>query len=177
MFARASNVRPFVSIDTPLQNAGYAHPVTVGTNVESLVSNSPEQTEMHAAAVVARLRPGDVVLLSGELGAGKTTFVRGAARALGVDAPVTSPSFTIGNIYAGTAADVAHVDLYRLHAIDSTDEAVLDDFLGAGRITFIEWPHDELADLDAVRGVVTLAHVGGDRRDLRIEWRANGGPA
>src|ERR1035437_4079278 len=119
MFARASNVRPFVSIDTPLQNAGYAHPVTVGTNVESLVSNSPEQTEMHAAAVVARLRPGDVVLLSGELGAGKTTFVRGAARALGVDAPVTSPSFTIGNIYAGTAADVAHVDLYRLDALDS----------------------------------------------------------
>lgn len=160
-----------------MRAAGYAHPVTVKTNVESLVSDSPEQTERLAAGVAARLRPGDVVLLTGDLGSGKTTFVRGAARELGVHARVTSPSFAIGNLYAGERVEVAHVDLYRLDAIDSTDEAVLEDFLGPGRIAFIEWPHDELADLDAVRAVVTLAHAGSDMRDLRIEWRENGGPA
>lgn len=111
------------------------------------------------------------MLLAGQLGAGKTTFVRGAARALGVNDPVTSPTFAIGNLYAAAGGEVAHVDLYRLDAIDVTDEAVLDDFLGPQRITFVEWPHDELAALPGVRAVVTLAHAGGDDREIGIEWR------
>jgi len=76
-------------------------------------SDGPAATEALGAEVAAGLSPGDVVLVSGELGAGKTTFVRGASRALGVEGPITSPTFTIGRRYRGDVS-VAHVDLYRL---------------------------------------------------------------
>src|SRR5918992_1667785 len=78
-------------------------------------THGPGETEAAGAALARRLRPGDVVLVSGELGTGKTTFVRGACRALGVEGPVTSPTFTIGHVLAGRL-EVAHVDLYRLEA-------------------------------------------------------------
>lgn len=162
---------PFVQINTPCTLAGYAQPMNVRSNVETLSSRSAEDTERIAAELAARLVPGDVVLLAGELGAGKTTFVRGAARALGVSDPVTSPTFAIGNLYTAPGAEIAHIDLYRLDSIDVTDEAVLEDFLGPARIAFIEWPHDELAALPAVRAVVELAHAGGDRRELSVDWR------
>lgn len=141
------------------------------SNVERLRSESPEATGRIAASLAARLRGGDVVLLAGELGAGKTTFVRGAAGALGAAGPITSPTFAIGNIYAGSPLEIAHVDLYRLDSIDMTDEAVLDDFLGPDRVTFVEWPHDELTSLEGLRAVVTLAHAGGDAREIEIDWR------
>src|SRR4051812_1001907 len=86
------------------------------------------ETEAAGARLAAELRPGDVVLVSGELGAGKTTFVRGAARALGVDGPVTSPTFEIGHLHAGRV-DVAHLDLYRLPTLAGEDPALLDDYL------------------------------------------------
>src|SRR5262249_44330840 len=88
-------------------------------------SSSPDATEAAGATLAGELAPGDVVLVSGELGAGKTTFVRGAARALGVTARVTSPTFTIGHLYAGKP-DVAHLDLYRL---DGAEPGLLDDYL------------------------------------------------
>lgn len=138
---------------------------------ETILSRSPAQTEEIAARLAASLLPGDVVLLAGELGSGKSTFVRGAARALGVSGPVTSPSFAIGNFYAGESVEVAHLDLYRLDKLDVSDEAVLDDFLGPGRIAFVEWPHDELERLGDVRAVVTLSHAGGDSREIAVEWR------
>src|SRR5579871_6010382 len=89
----------------------------------TLRSSGPEETEEIGARLARRLRPGDVVLLSGELGSGKTTLVRGAARALGITEPVTSPTFNIGQRYPATApvTFVSHVDLYRLTSLRDED--------------------------------------------------------
>jgi tRNA threonylcarbamoyladenosine biosynthesis protein TsaE len=129
--------------------------------------NSAE-TEAAGAALAAELRPGDVVLVSGELGAGKTTFVRGAARGLGVEGPVTSPTFEIGHLYAGRV-EVAHLDLYRLPTLAGEDPALLDDYLTADRVAFVEWPGTEGATFDGVAARVTIHHRGGDRREIEIE--------
>lgn len=130
-----------------------------------------DETEAVAAQLAQRLRPGDVVLVSGDLGAGKTTFVRGACRALGVSAAVTSPSFTLARRYAGTVP-ISHLDLYRLGDLDAEDPALLADELGADRVTFVEWPEvGAPASLDADRVVarVRLEHRGGDRRMVVVE--------
>jgi tRNA threonylcarbamoyladenosine biosynthesis protein TsaE len=134
------------------------------------VSRSPEETERAGAALAAGLAPGDVVLVSGELGAGKTTFVRGAARALGVTEPVTSPTFVVGHLYEAPGVRVAHLDLYRLGGLDDEDPGLLDPYFGPDVVTFVEWP--ERVGLDALLGErpiarrVSLAHAGGDRRRL-----------
>jgi len=104
------------------------------------ISTSAEQTESLGAELASGLAGGDVVLISGDLGAGKTTFVRGACRALGVEEPVTSPTFTIGRTYRGDQIGISHLDLYRLESLEGEDPALLDDYLGAERIAFIEWP-------------------------------------
>jgi tRNA threonylcarbamoyladenosine biosynthesis protein TsaE len=131
-------------------------------------SASPEETEAAGAELAAGLEPGDVVLVSGELGSGKTTFVRGAARRLGVEEPVTSPTFTIGQLYAGSP-DVAHLDLYRLESLAGEDPALLDDYLTPDRVAFLEWPAAAEPRLDSVRARVRLEHLGGDRRRIVIE--------
>ncbi|ADB51315.1 tRNA (adenosine(37)-N6)-threonylcarbamoyltransferase complex ATPase subunit type 1 TsaE [Conexibacter woesei] len=131
-----------------------------------------EETEALAARVAAALEPGDVVLLSGELGAGKTTFVRGAARALGVTGAVTSPTFTIGRRYEGRVG-VSHLDLYRLGDLEEEDPALLSDYLAPERIAFVEWPEiaeSALADAGvAVAARVRLEHRGGDAREITVE--------
>ncbi len=132
-------------------------------------SASAEQTEAAGAELALRLRPGDVVLVSGELGAGKTTFVRGAARALGVDGPVTSPTFTIGHVLAGRV-EVAHLDLYRLATLEGEDPGLLDDYLTPERIGFVEWPAVGEAVLVHVAASVRLKHAGGDRRRIEVEF-------
>ncbi|HEX5224406.1 MAG TPA: tRNA (adenosine(37)-N6)-threonylcarbamoyltransferase complex ATPase subunit type 1 TsaE [Solirubrobacteraceae bacterium] len=129
----------------------------------------PEETEALGASLAEGLRDGDVVLVRGELGAGKTTLVRGAARALGVSDPVTSPTFAIGNRYRGTGPLVSHLDLYRLGALDGEEPDLLADYLGPGRIAFVEWPPDGEAELAGARIAVTLEHAGGDRRTVRVE--------
>ena len=134
---------------------------------------APHETEALAAELAERLRPGDVVLVSGELGAGKTTFVRGACRALGVRAPVTSPTFTIARRYDG-AVPVSHLDLYRLGGLADEDPALLADELAEDRVAFVEWPEVGapvgLAP-DRVAARVRLEHRGGDRRLVRVERR------
>src|SRR5213595_1317198 len=100
---------------------------------------SPADTEALAAELAATLRPGDVVLISGELGAGKTTFVRGAARALGVEGPLTSPTFTIGSRHAGRLP-VTHLDLFRLDDLAGEEPALLADYLTPDAVAFVEWP-------------------------------------
>ena len=132
-------------------------------------TSSPEETERAGAALAATLAPGDVVLVSGELGAGKTTFVRGAARALGVTEPVTSPTFVVGHLYD---AGVAHLDLYRLAGLDDEDPGLLDPYFGPDTVTFVEWPEraESAADLGgrAIARHVTLEHAGGDRRRIEV---------
>ena len=130
-------------------------------------TSSPEETEAVGAELAARLRPGDVVLVSGELGSGKTTFVRGACRALGVEEPVTSPTFTIGTVHAG-ALEVAHLDLYRLDSVAGEDPALLDDYLTPERIGFVEWPEAGEPAISNVAARVRLEHRGGDRRAIEL---------
>jgi tRNA threonylcarbamoyladenosine biosynthesis protein TsaE len=132
-----------------------------------LLSDSAAATEAAGAQLAARLAPGDVVLVSGELGSGKTTFVRGACRALGVTAPVTSPTFTIGQVYAG-AVEVAHLDLYRLETLDGEDPSLLEDYLTAERIGFVEWPSVGEPEIERVAATVRLEHAGEDRRRVEI---------
>jgi tRNA threonylcarbamoyladenosine biosynthesis protein TsaE len=136
-------------------------------------TSGPQETEGLAAALAATLRPGDVVLVAGELGAGKTTFVRGACRALGVRGAVTSPTFTIGRRYDDGSVPISHLDLYRLAGLEDEDPALLADYLGAERVAFVEWP--EIAEPELVRapGVrvaarVLLEHRGGDRRRVVV---------
>jgi tRNA threonylcarbamoyladenosine biosynthesis protein TsaE len=132
-------------------------------------TDAPEETEALGAALAADLRPGDVVLVAGELGAGKTTFVRGAARALGVREPVTSPTFTIGARYHGRVP-VAHLDLYRLGGdLAAEDPGLLEDYLTPDAIAFVEWPDAAAPEL-AGRRVrhVRLAHAGADARTVEI---------
>jgi tRNA threonylcarbamoyladenosine biosynthesis protein TsaE len=131
-------------------------------------TSSPEETEAAGAALAARLRPGDLVLVVGELGSGKTTFVRGAAKALGVTDPVTSPTFTIGQLYGGGPVEVAHLDLYRLQSLAGEDPALLDDYLTPERIGFVEWPEAAAPQLERVAARVEIRHLGGDLREIEI---------
>jgi tRNA threonylcarbamoyladenosine biosynthesis protein TsaE len=133
----------------------------------TIETSTPEETEAAGAALAERLAPGDVVLVGGELGSGKTTFVRGAARALGVTDTVTSPTFTIGQLYEGRV-EVAHVDLYRLSGLAGEDPALLDDYLTPDRVAFVEWPEIAEAIVERLAARVTIAHAGGDRRRIEI---------
>jgi tRNA threonylcarbamoyladenosine biosynthesis protein TsaE len=133
-----------------------------------LETTGPDETEAAGAELGGRLAPGDVVLVTGELGSGKTTFVRGAARALGVEGPVTSPTFTIGHVLPGRR-EVAHVDLYRLPSLAGEDPALLDDYLTPERVAFVEWPEAAGPRFDRVAARVRLEHLGGNRRLIRIE--------
>ena len=135
-------------------------------------TDSPAATERAGAELATGLRPGDVVLVSGELGAGKTTYVRGALRALGVTEAVTSPTFVVGLLYEGAAGTLAHLDLYRLAGLAGEDPGLLDPYFGQDIVTFVEWP--ERAESEAllggrsIAGHVTLAHAGGDRRTIAV---------
>jgi tRNA threonylcarbamoyladenosine biosynthesis protein TsaE len=130
-------------------------------------TNGPRETEAAGAELARRLMPGDVVLVSGELGSGKTTFVRGACRALGVTGPVTSPTFTLGQVL-GESPEIAHLDLYRLGSLAGEDPALLDDYLTPERVAFIEWPEPAATSIDRVAARVLLEHAGDDRRRIAI---------
>ncbi len=131
----------------------------------------PAETEELGRRLAATLRPGDLVLLFGEMGAGKTSFVRGACRALGVNGPVTSPTFVVGRRYQGRELGVSHLDLHRLGPLEDEDPGLLADYLRPDRVAFVEWPEaaeDELPT-GGRRVSVRLAHLGGDRRAVEIE--------
>lgn len=137
--------------------------------MERFESTSAAETEAVGARFAERLHAGDVVLISGELGAGKTTLIRGACRALGVDGPVTSPTFTIGQRYSGGRLPISHLDLYRLGGLTDEDPALLDDYLGTDSVAFLEWPAVAEPELGgrSVLGV-RLTHLGGDSRQIEV---------
>ena len=128
-------------------------------------SASPEETETIAAELARELRPGDVVTVSGELGSGKTTFVRGACRALGVTQPVTSPTFTVGHRYDG----VAHLDLYRFVGISAAEWGDLEPYFD-DTIAFVEWPEAGEGALPQPRARVRMRHIAEGRRMIEVEW-------
>ena len=142
-------------------------------------TGSPAETEALAAQLANELHPGDVVLISGELGTGKTTFVRGAARALGVQLPVVSPTFTIARRYEDGRLPVSHLDLFRLDGLGAEEPDLLADELANDRVAFVEWPEHGAADLGEVTiaARVRLEHLGGDRRRVIIEHPPKAGGA
>jgi tRNA threonylcarbamoyladenosine biosynthesis protein TsaE len=127
-----------------------------------LASASAGETERIAADLAVHLVSGDVVTVSGELGSGKTTFVRGASRALGVTAPVTSPTFTIGHRYAGSVV-VSHLDLYRFTRVSPAEWADIEPYFEEA-VVFVEWPEAGVGVLPQARVAVTLEHAGADAR-------------
>ena len=131
-----------------------------------VTSASVEETERAAAELAERLSPGDVVTVSGELGSGKTTFVRGAARALGVTAPVTSPTFTIGHRYAGRV-DVSHLDLYRFAGVSAAEWGDLEPYFDDA-VVFVEWPEAGEGVLPDPRYVVRIEHGRDTLREIDI---------
>jgi len=130
-------------------------------------TSSPEETAAAGAGLAALLGPGDVVLVSGELGSGKTTFVRGACRALGVEGPVTSPTFTIGQLLEGRI-EVAHLDLYRLGSLAGEDPALIEDYLTPDRVAFVEWPAVGEPAIGRVTARVQIEHVAEGRRRIEV---------
>jgi tRNA threonylcarbamoyladenosine biosynthesis protein TsaE len=133
-------------------------------------TNSAAETEALGAELATGLLAGDVVLVAGELGAGKTTFVRGACRALGVTAVVTSPTFTIGQRYVAPVP-VSHLDLYRVGGLEAEDPDLLADYLAPDTIAFVEWPERaerELSGLARIAARVQIEHAGADARTVRI---------
>jgi tRNA threonylcarbamoyladenosine biosynthesis protein TsaE len=132
-----------------------------------LESSSPEETERIGAAVARELDPGDVVAVSGELGTGKTTFVRGAARALGIEGPVTSPSYTIGHRYSGDP-DVSHLDLYRFDGMSDPEWGDLERYF-EDAVVFVEWPEAGEGFLPLARVRARLRHLGEAHRLIALE--------
>ena len=135
----------------------------------ALVSGSAAETEAIAARLARCLDQGDLVAVSGELGSGKTTFVRGACRELGVTEPITSPTFTIGHRYRGRV-DISHLDLFRFDGISAAEWGDFEPYFDDA-VVFVEWPEAGRGALPRERVSVQLEHLGDDRR--RIEVASN----
>jgi tRNA threonylcarbamoyladenosine biosynthesis protein TsaE len=131
-------------------------------------TTSPAETEALAAELTGRLARGDVVTVSGELGAGKTTFVRGACAALGVRERVTSPTYTIGHRYHGRELEVSHLDLYRFSGVSAAEWGDLEPYFDDA-IAFVEWPEAGAGVLPAPRFVVRMRHADDSRRVISID--------
>jgi tRNA threonylcarbamoyladenosine biosynthesis protein TsaE len=126
------------------------------------ITSSPAETEAAGEQLGRELRQGDLVLLAGDLGAGKTTFVRGVARGAGSSAHVASPTFQLVRVYAGPL-QIAHVDLYRLEVGSELEDLGLEELLDQGAV-LVEWGDR----LDTDSALLSIEHLGGDRRHLRL---------
>jgi tRNA threonylcarbamoyladenosine biosynthesis protein TsaE len=131
------------------------------------VTASDEETASLGARLADRLVAGDVVSVAGELGSGKTTLIRGACRALGVEGPVSSPTYTIGHLY-DAPIPVAHLDLYRLGAARLEEWGDLEPYFD-GTIAFVEWPEHAAGLLRQARAAVQMEHVDPTHRRITID--------
>ena len=136
----------------------------------ALVTASPEETHEMGRALAGLLVPRDVVSLTGDLGAGKTTFVQGAAEGLGVTEPVLSPTFTLVRRYRG-AIPVYHLDVYRLERLQEVLDVGFDEILDQGGVVFIEWGDaiDVLLPPEHIQVELTLP-LEGDQRSFLLTW-------
>jgi tRNA threonylcarbamoyladenosine biosynthesis protein TsaE len=134
------------------------------TTLRDEIAHSPAETEAFGERFGKRLRVGDMVLLTGELGAGKTTFVRGVARGTESNAPVASPTFQLVRVYPGRV-QLAHIDLYRIETPSELGDLGLDELLDQGAVV-VEWG-DRLDAPDAA--LIDLEHLGGERRIVRTK--------
>jgi tRNA threonylcarbamoyladenosine biosynthesis protein TsaE len=137
-------------------------------------TTSGAETEAVGRRIAGSLRPGDVVLVSGDLGSGKTTLIRGACHELGVEEPIVSPTFTIGRRYRGNVP-VSHLDLFRLPTLAGEDPGLLDDYLTPDAVAFIEWPAVAGRAIEDVLGGrggrlrrIEIRHAGGDEREILL---------
>ena len=133
-------------------------------------TSSAAETEDLGRRFASVLGPGMRVVVSGEIGAGKTSFIRGACRGLGIEAAITSPTFTIARRYEDGALPVSHLDLHRLEGgFEDEDPGLLDGEFAAGRVTFVEWPQVAPLEWLAPHRSVRIEHSGADTRRVTIE--------
>ena len=136
-------------------------------------SNSPEETESIGQALAETLRPGTVIAFTGDLGAGKTAFVRGLARGLGITARVTSPTFTIVNEYEGGRLPLFHFDMYRLSSAQDLFDIGWDDFLQRGGICAVEWSENVADALEDCLCVEIRRGESDTQRKITLRWEGN----
>lgn len=141
---------------------------------EELTAQGPEETGEAGRRLARGLLPGDLILVSGEVGAGKSTLIRAAMRELGVKGPIPSPTFTIGRRYEDPDQKfpVSHLDLYRLGPLEDEDPGLLSGYFGSDQATFVEWPGDtagELASMATRTVRVAIEHVDRESRRIRLE--------
>lgn len=129
-------------------------------------SHSPQETEALGQRLAAELRPGQVIALRGDLGAGKTAFTRGLARGLGITDPVTSPTYTIVNEYPQGRIPLFHFDMYRLTGPDDLFDIGWEDYLDRGGVCVVEWS-ENVAEALENPVTVTIRKVAG-REEERI---------
>lgn len=138
------------------------------------IARGDEDTQTVGREVAALTEPGDLWLVSGEVGAGKSTLVRAALRELGVTGAIPSPTFTIGRLYESPdqSMPVSHLDLYRLGGLSGEDPGLLAEYFGPDRAAFVEWPGGAEADLEKMAtriGRVAIDHIDVDSRRIRVD--------
>jgi tRNA threonylcarbamoyladenosine biosynthesis protein TsaE len=139
-------------------------------NTRSFESRSPEETRRFGASLAAELKAGDVLLLTGELGAGKTCLVAGLAEGLGCQAEAASPTFTLINEYKGGRLRLAHMDLYRIETLQAVEGLGLDEYFDGPFVSAVEWPErlGPLRPAGAWEIVLERAGGGEDARRIRV---------
>lgn len=133
-----------------------------------MLTKSPAETRALGRSLAQQLRPGDVLLLWGDLGAGKSELTRGIAEGLGVTSPVTSPSFTILNVYDEGRMPLYHFDWYRLNSVEELYEMGMDEYLGGDGVAVVEWPSQCPEAIPETHLAIRLTPAGEDTREVTL---------
>ncbi len=131
----------------------------------TVITKSPEQTELLGKKLAELLRPGDVIAYYGDLGAGKTAFTRGLAAGLGIREAVTSPTYTIVNEYLSGRMPLFHFDMYRLSSSEELFDIGWEDYLARGGVCAVEWSENVE---DALTGAISITI---EKDPAQLDWR------